>query len=114
MNEHANVEHSEAAKFQCRHCGRRFGNTQAVRKHELKHEEPRFKCSHCDKMLKTRKTLLIHEREHTGERPFTCSVCGNGYKSDNVLSTHMKHVHGILTPGMKPIEKRVRKKKKGS
>ena len=65
-------------------------------------------------MLKTRKTLLIHEREHTGERPFTCSVCSNGYKSDNVLSTHMKHVHGILTPGMKPIEKRVRKKKKGS
>ena len=31
MNEHANVEHSEAAKFQCRHCGKRFGNTQAVR-----------------------------------------------------------------------------------
>ena len=31
MNEHANVEHSEAAKFQCRHCGRRFGNTQSVR-----------------------------------------------------------------------------------
>ena len=65
-------------------------------------------------MLKTGKTLLIHEMEHTGERPFTCSICGNSYKSDIVLSTHMKHMHRILTPGMKPVEKRVQKMKKDS
>ena len=63
-------------------------------------------------MLKMRRTLLIQEREHTDERPFTCSVCSNGYMSDNMLSSHMKQVHGILRPGMKPVEKRVRKKKK--
>ena len=70
MHEHANVEHSEAAKLQCRHCWRHFGNTQVVRKHKLKLEEPQFRCGHCYKMLKTSKTLLIHKREHTGERPF--------------------------------------------
>ena len=33
-----------------RHCGRHFGNMQAVRKHELIHEEPQLKCGHCDKI----------------------------------------------------------------
>ena len=81
-----------------------------MRNHEKKHREPQFKCGFCEKMLKSRTALLAHEREHTGERPFVCAVCGNGYKADAVLRTHMKHVHKILGPGMKPIEKRVRKK----
>ena len=44
------MEHPEAPKVQCRHCGRHFGNMQAVRKYELIHEEPQLKCGHCDKI----------------------------------------------------------------
>ena len=75
-----------------------------------KHSDPEFRCGYCEKMLKSRETLEVHEREHTGERPFECEACGKVFKSKTVLATHRKHVHKILTPGMKPIEKRVRRK----
>ena len=104
-------EHSSDEKYQCKFCSKRFGYPAEVRNHEKKHREPQFKCGYCDKMLKSRTALLAHERDHTGERPFVCAVCGNGYKADAVLRTHMKHVHKILGPGMKPVEKRVRKNK---
>ena len=108
MMTHKDKEHKP--QLQCEHCEYQTYNTSALRSHQVKHFEPTFKCSHCDKMLKTQKTLEAHEREHTGERPFECNVCSKGFKSSGILRTHKKHVHKILTPGMKPIVKRMRKK----
>ena len=110
MRRHKMLEHPADEKYQCQHCGKNCGNLSTLNIHMRKHEEPQFKCSFCKKMLKSQKSLVIHEREHTGERPFKCSMCGNSYKSSDVLGTHMKYVHKILTPRMKPIEKRFRKK----
>ena len=63
-------------------------------------------------MVKSKQALIAHEREHTGERPFKCAVCGNEYKSSNVLQVHMKNVHKVMKPGWKPLANiRVRKKK---
>ena len=95
--------------LQCEHCEYTTGTRAALKLHTRKHFDPKFKCSYCDKMLKTELNLKAHERGHTGETPFKCTVCGKGFKADNTLRTHRKHVHKILTPGMKPIEKRVRK-----
>ena len=69
-----------------------------------------FECEFCGKKCMTNSQLKIHLRTHTGERPYKCKECGKGFKSNSVLITHRKHVHKILTPGMTPIEKRVRKK----
>ena len=95
---------------QCEHCDYKTGNTQQLERHMAKHFDPKFKCSYCEKMLKSKRALDAHERDHTGERPYECNDCGKGFKSNSVLITHRKHVHKILTPGMTPIEKRVRKK----
>ena len=95
---------------QCEHCDYKTGNMQQLERHMAKHFDPKFKCSYCDKMLKSKRALEAHERDHTGERPYKCKECGKGFKSNSVLITHRKHVHKILTPGMTPIEKRVRKK----
>ena len=94
---------------QCDYCEYKTGSTNALKNHMAKHAEPKFKCTYCGKMYKSKISLEAHERDHTGERPFVCQTCGTGFKSNSVLITHKKHVHKILTPGMKPIEKRARK-----
>ena len=103
MKIHYNNEHNPK---QCDFCDYKTGYSSHMKAHMAKHSEPKFKCSHCDKVLKSKLSLEGHEREHTGERPFECQVCGKGFTRSCSLITHKKHVHKILTPGMKPIDKR--------
>ena len=107
MQYHRRKEHNS---LHCEHCDYSCTNKHSLHLHSAKHFAPKFKCSYCEKMLKSKKSLLAHERDHTGERPFECKTCGKGFKSRSVLITHTKHVHKILTPGMKPIVPRVRNK----
>ena len=62
----------------------------------MKHYEAKFECKFCKKALKTQIALEAHERYHTGEKPFNCEHCGNGYVSMNALRQHLAGVHKIV------------------
>jgi len=98
MKNHKNLSHSTDERFNCKHCGKRYGNTGTARSHERSHENPQFQCRFCSKLFKTKPHLLAHERFHMGEKPFVCKVCSNGYTSKPGLLQHQQFVHKMVGP----------------
>ena len=47
------------------------------------------RCGICDKMCASRAALEIHYRTHTGERPYTCSVCFRAFKRKEHMLRHL-------------------------
>ena len=110
LKEHQLVAHSTDKSYQCSDCGKRFGNKAMLKRHNLTHEGPQLQCKHCPKKLSTAYNLKNHERTHTGEKPFMCSICGNGYPSMNQLQQHQAGAHKIAGPqGRRPGWKRSKK-----
>ena len=98
LNKYKNIVHSTDEKYQCKFCGKRLGNIEHRKRHELIHEDPKFQCKFCPKKLKLLIALKAHERHHTGELPFKCPVCEAGFVSKEYLRQHTKGVHKIAGP----------------
>ena len=95
---HKKLVHSTDEKYNCKHCGKRFGKVNHARLHEKVHEDPQFQCRFCSKLFKNKVDLVSHEGYHTGNKPFTCKVCNNGYTSKKALRQHEQFVHKMIGP----------------
>ena len=65
--------------------------------------ETPFSCTICGKGFRQCGDLKVHMRSHTGEKPFTCTVCGKGCTHSSDLKVHMRSHTGEKRPGGPPV-----------
>ena len=53
----------------------------------------RHPCTFCQKVFPSKANLRRHILVHTGERPFSCDVCGSRFNQKSVLKWHKKRYH---------------------
>ncbi|XP_067942837.1 zinc finger protein 699-like [Watersipora subatra] len=88
---------SEAEKFECDECGKRFLSLKYLAHHtERIHNEngKRYDCDLCDKQFATPGGLKNHKVKHTGIRAFECDYCHMSFFVRSGLSDHLASVHG--------------------
>lgn len=54
---------------------------------------PTMVCKSCNKKFCSRKSYWAHVRTHSGEKSYTCHICGKQFVQSGSLYYHLKHVH---------------------
>lgn len=90
LKTHINL-HTNDKEHICSYCGRQFSFKGNLKLHiKRKHSERSGQCSFC---LKSWPDLEEHMRQHTGEKPYLCKICDQGFMTKRSLSFHIGFKH---------------------
>ncbi|XP_022112855.2 zinc finger protein 791 [Pieris rapae] len=123
FRQHASV-HKKRSHVQLKHCltcKRTFKSLEKFTEHALGHNDPDLECPKCYKVLRTKYTLRVHMSIHNRLLPcpkctltyndqpsldrhisrmhspkFSCSHCGQGFKSLDALEKHKVKTHSVV------------------
>lgn len=102
LYEHMRYRHikpPETCNYPCHICGRTFHHLNSRKTHTLRaHTDPKlwpFQCNICPipKPFVNRQAFKDHQRCHTGEKNFSCQLCGDKFGTRNHLKQHQTSVH---------------------
>ena len=67
-NFHMKKKHMNKGSYKCKHCEKKFTQSEPLKAHERIHTGEYFVCSYCAKKFAILNRLKDHERFHTGEK----------------------------------------------
>jgi len=82
-----NLPDNNSTFFNCQYCKKAFILEASRRIHERIHFTC-FICETCGKQLPNKSQLSVHLRQHTGERPYKCTICSSSFKCLSTLRQH--------------------------
>jgi len=98
-SKHHSYEQTEARKFSCSHCEKRFLKQVALDKHIKIHDripsDSKITCSECNKEFSSETNLKKHSKAHTIESNLQCEMCDYSTHLNYRLNLHKMNIHDI-------------------
>merc|ERR1712150_427747 len=78
----------------CPECDKHFHTTSKMKQHLWLHKKDKLLCSQCDYSCVDNRRLKRHlQTVHGNERNFICGICGDAFKTKDVLTGHERSIH---------------------
>ncbi|GFR05052.1 hypothetical protein TNCT_464041 [Trichonephila clavata] len=77
---------SEEPSFSFKKCRQSFQHGFQVKKINSNHT-PCHRCEECNETFPSRRMLIYHSYGHSGDWPFRCLICLQGFATNSVLET---------------------------